>query len=308
MIRFPIDLAEALVCPGEIRAGGTDVLVRRKLGIARGDLVDLRDLPGLDRVEDLSAVPEDRGEQASGGVQAGGRMRLGALVRIAGLLADERLSAWPLLLEAARSIPPQIRHQATVGGNLLQRVRCWYFRHPDFPCLKKGGGICFARIGDHHQHSCFDLGPCLAPHPSTLGTALVALDALAEVGGGQALPLVDLLDSGGDQRREHGLEPGQVLTGIVLPEPWVGGRSGWSRTASQPKGAWPSVEVAVQIALDGGRIRAARVVAGAVAIRPLRMTAVEEAISGLAADEALDAAEDAATAGANPPPGAAWKL
>ncbi len=153
MIRFPTKLDDASTTDGVIRAGSTDLMERRRLGLADGPLVDLRDLPGLDQID----------------WDAGGA-KVGARVTIAAFAADPKIqAAYPGLAAAAGGLAtPQIRAVATMGGSLLQRSRCWYYRNPEQQCLKKGGDRCLARAGDHLYHSCFDLGPCVAVHPSTI--------------------------------------------------------------------------------------------------------------------------------------------
>ena len=199
MIVFPTTLEEATQAKGEFRAGGTDLTERRNLGIATGDLVDLRDLPGLDKVE--------RGD--------GGTLKIGARVTIAELARSKEVrEGYPGLAAAAASLAtPQIRAVGTLGGNLLQRTRCWYFRSVEAKCLKKGGVKCWARAGDHLFHACFDLGPCASVHPSTLGMALMAYDASVEVAGGKARSVAELYGDGSDPRRDHALEDG-ALAGV----------------------------------------------------------------------------------------------
>jgi len=147
----------------ELRAGGTDLSERRRSGVSTGPIADIAYRPDLLRI--------DRA--------AGGSTRIGALVPIAtvaGLGAD-----YPGLAAAAGGLAtPQIRRIGTVGGNLLQRNRCWYYRNPGANCLKKGGHDCPARAGNHRYHVLFDLGPCVAPHPSTLGAALLAYGATVD--------------------------------------------------------------------------------------------------------------------------------
>ena len=110
---------------------------------------------------------------------AAGAARIGASTTIAAIAADARIAAaYPGIAAAAGGLAtPQIRHLATLGGNLAQRSRCWYYRNPHIACLKKGGGACPAREGNHLYGVVFDLGPCVAPHPSTMATALLAYEA-----------------------------------------------------------------------------------------------------------------------------------
>jgi len=147
----------------EFRAGGTDLSERRRSGISRGEIVDL--------------TPTD----TMTGVEWGhdGAARIGGLVTIETLASDARVrTAYVGLAAAAAGLAtPQIRSVGTLGGNLAQRSRCWYFRNPHLACLKKGDPVCPARAGNHLYGVAFDLGPCVAPHPSTLAAALLAYDA-----------------------------------------------------------------------------------------------------------------------------------
>src|SRR5438270_12757679 len=144
----------------EFRAGGTDVGERRRSGVARGAILDLVAPIGI------AAEPD-------------GAFRLGALTTIAALAADPAIRAgYPGLAAAAGGLAtPQIRRVATLGGNIAQRNRCWYFRNPDIDCLKKGGDGCPARAGNALYAVAFDSAPCVAPHPSTLAAALLAYGA-----------------------------------------------------------------------------------------------------------------------------------
>jgi xanthine dehydrogenase YagS FAD-binding subunit len=143
--------------PAEFRAGGTDLSERRRSGVSRGPLID------------LTASPDTSGIAWG----ADGAARIGALMTIAAIGADSRLATtYPGLTASARGLAtPQIRHVATLGGNLAQRSRCWYYRNPRIACLKKGSDRCPAREGNHLYGVVFDLGPCVAPHPSTMATA-----------------------------------------------------------------------------------------------------------------------------------------
>ncbi|MFY0538072.1 FAD binding domain-containing protein [Nannocystis pusilla] len=143
-LELPTSLDAALGRNGEPRAGGTDLTERRKLHLSKGTVVDLRDVPGLDAI-----------------TWREGQLHLGALVTLAAVAEHPDVRArYPAVAATAANIAtPQIRARATVGGNLLQHVRCWYYRRPGADCLKSGGSGCPARAGDHLFHACFDLGP-----------------------------------------------------------------------------------------------------------------------------------------------------
>lgn len=301
MISFPrnTDAAVAALKSGDagqpvVRAGGTDLQHRRGLGLSAGPLVDLRDTSGLDQIG-----------------WRGDRLAIGASVRVAEIAASPLVSAsYPALAEAASDLAnPQIRARATLGGNLLQRNRCWYYRHPGYTCLKKGGATCYAREGDHLFHSCFDLGPCVAPHPSTLGLALVAYEADIEVQGAPSRSAAALYGDGSQTRNDHTLEPEALVTGVLLPPPLAGERSAYVRVAHRTWAEWPLVDVVARLRLEGNTIAGAWVALGGVANIPLRMRAVEEKLVGQPAQEAaLRAAAEVARTTARPLPDTAYKV
>jgi xanthine dehydrogenase YagS FAD-binding subunit len=262
--------AQTIEQPGaaspEYRAGGTDLQQRLRSGVSSGRLIDLHRLPGL------RGISWDAG-----------RAKIGALTPIADIARDAALSAaYPPLVQAAASLAtPQIRAQATLAGNLLQRNRCWYFRHPAVSCYKKGGATCPARDGNHLFSSCFDLGPCVAPHPSTLGMALVAYEeAQFEVAERGMRPIAALYGDGSDARRDHQLKDGELVTAVLMPPPLPGEHGAYFRATSRASAEWPLAEALVRLALTGEKISFARVTVGAVAPIPLRRQEVEGALVG----------------------------
>ncbi|MFI6513071.1 FAD binding domain-containing protein [Streptosporangium sp. NPDC050855] len=254
------DLEQAARRGGEFRAGGTDLMGRR----AAGPHVDLRGRPELSGV---TRLPD-------------GSTRIGALTTVARVARDAGLGAdHPCLtLTAAALATPQIREAATVGGNLLQRNRCAYFRTPVPSCHQNGGDRCPARIGLAPNAALAETGPCIAPHPSSLAVALLACDAVVEVHGRDPFPLPGLYGDGSDPSRDHLLGPGEILRAVVLPPPVPGGRAAYHRAISRAEAEWPVVEVAARLVADGGRIVLARVAAGGVARVPVRLPGVEEAL------------------------------
>ena len=281
--------AAALSVGGTVRAGGTDISERRRLGVLAGELVDLRELQRAPGGRSLSVDPD-------------GSLRVGALVPMEAAGADPVVrAAWPAFAIAASNLAtPAIRRVGTVGGNLIQGVRCWYFRSPEFHCLRKGGGICHARDGEHENHTIFDRGACVAVHPSTLAAALLACDATV-VTTLRELPVADLLGDGADPRRTHQLGEGELIREILLPPPPSGIRGAYQRATGRVRAEWPIVECAVHLVQDGLVITWARVVVGAVAAVPLRLEAVEGALLGQPATEAtVEAAAKRASEGAKP--------
>ncbi|MGH3756480.1 FAD binding domain-containing protein [Actinophytocola sp.] len=293
MIIIPQTPDEASGSVGEFRAGGTDLSERRRSGIARGSIVDLRDLEDLDRIE-----------------WNAGAAHIGARIRIATVARDQAVhGAYPGLAAAAAALAtPQIRAVGTLGGNLLQRNRCWYYRHPATTCFKKGGDSCPARDGDHLYGVCFDRGPCVAPHPSTLGMALLAYDATVDIHAQPSRTISELYGDGADPTRDHLLEPGQLLTGITVPPPVTGERAAYRRAIGRARAEWPLVEAVVRLVADE-TITFARVAIGGVAPVPLRLPAVEEALVGLpGTDRTFHQAAELATTEANPLPMTRYKV
>lgn len=273
MIAFPNTVAEVLAALGadaEIRAGGTDYQERAEAGLVAARVVDLDALAGLDGIE--------RGAHET---------TIGARVRLASIAADPHVVAeLPCLAKATGALAtPEIRAAASLGGNLLQRSRCWYYRGPDARCLKSGGEGCLARDGDHHFASLVDLGPCIAPHPSTVGMALLAYDAVAVVAGADDRSIAALYGDGSDGTRDHRLEPGALLTHVRVPRAELPERGGYCRAIARARAEWPLVEVSARLGLDGERVAYARVAIGGVAPVPLRLRGVEAALEGLAPSE-----------------------
>jgi xanthine dehydrogenase YagS FAD-binding subunit len=272
MITLPRTVSEARAADGSFRAGGTDLTELRHRGIAQGPVVDLRDVPELDAVAPV----------------AGGGLKLGALVRLARVAADPQVvgSYRGVAAAAGGLATPQIRSRATLAGSLLQEVRCWYFRSPEFHCLKKGGATCFARSGDAVFHAALDLGPCIAAHPSTMAVALLAYGAQIEVGGSELRTVPQLLGDGSDPRKTHELGPHELLTAVVLPPPVAGERAAYFRAIHRARAEWPLVECVVRVSLDSaGKISALVLALGGIANRPLRFDEAAQACVGLAPDD-----------------------
>src|SRR3954452_13229028 len=213
----------------EFRAAGTDISERRRSGLSTGPLMDIVTAPdtiGIDWATDGSA-------------------KVGALTTIASVAGDARIAqAYPGIAAAALGVAtPQIRHVATLGGNLAQRSRCWYYRNPHIACLKKGGSDCPARGGNHLYGVAFDLGPCVAPHPSTMAAALLAYDATVNTYQRSGLSIPDLLGDGSNGAADNALLAGKMIRGIELPKPLLGERAYYKRAISRSHAEWPLVEV-----------------------------------------------------------------
>ncbi len=278
--------------PGSVlKAGGIDLLDHLKEHLIEPPrLVDLKSVPGL---QDITAGP-------------GGSLRIGALVTLAQVAATPGIRAAHTALAQAcgEAASPQIRNVATIGGNLLQRPRCWYYRLASYRCLKKGGDTCFAVGGENRYHTIFGDGPCNAPHPSNAAMGLVALEASLVLQGSRGTRTVAAEQfftiPDGDPQRENARQPDEILLAISVPAA-QGIRSAYASVKEKAAFDWPLVSTAVAVRMDGGVVRQARIVLGAVATVPLRSTYAEQMLVGNRLDDAAArAAGQAAVTGAQP--------
>ena len=296
-------LSDQTVPPDSIvlKAGGIDLFDLMKERLLRpARLVNLREVPGLDVI-----AQDDSG------------VRIGALATL------EQVAAHPLLRQrytaladaAGSSASPELRHVATLGGNLLQRPRCWYFRSAAHYCARKGGDPCFAFVGENHYHAVFGQYGCAIVHPSTAATALAAFDAHVELVGADgktrnvALSQF-LVGPETEMTRENTLRPGEVLTAVVLPAVSDSTRSVFLKQAEKPSFDWSIADVAVVLdcAADG-RCTRASIVLGAAAPIPWRALQAEAMLSGQMVDDAIaQKAGQAAIVGAAPLRHNAYKL
>ena len=279
----------------EFRAAGTDLSERRRSGVSRGPLVDL--------VRPTGAPDISWNEN--------GAARINAFATIATLADDAKLAAgYPGLTAAAAGLAtPQIRHVATLGGNLAQRSRCWYFRDPHIPCLKKGGDGCPARDGNHLYGVAFDLGPCVAPHPSTMAAALIAYDAAVTTNQRHHVGIAALLGDGSNGRADNCLAPGEIIESIELGVPVAGEHALYRRAISRTYAEWPLVEIVVRAVITDGTFELVRIAAGGIAPVPLRLNAAESVLQGAAANAAtIENAVGQSTIGAKPLAMTGYKL
>ena len=265
------------------RAGGIDLLDRMKEGLDEPDqLVELAALSGEDG-QTLRRV----------GATEDGGWTIGALITLGQLGGFEDLpAAYGALRTAALSAAtPGIRNAATVGGNLLQRPRCWYYRHSDLDCLKKGGYECLAVTGDNRYHAILGGGPSFIVHPSTIAAVLLALDAKVTVFGEQGPRTMEIAKLFApptvDPKREHTLAPGEILGSVLLPSPLPGQRSAYAVAKEKQSHDWPLVEAAVRCSVDGGKMTNVRVAMGHVAPIPWHAAEAEDVLEGQAPSAAL---------------------
>jgi xanthine dehydrogenase YagS FAD-binding subunit len=274
-----------------LKAGGIDLLDHMKERLVEPPrVVDLRTIPGLDRIA----------------AEADGSLRIGPLATLAKLAGHAGVQKTHRALSQAcgDAASPQIRNVATLGGNVLQRPRCWYYRLESYKCLKKGGEVCYAVGGENRYHVIFGGGPSYAAHPSNAAVALVALGAsfvLEGAGGVRSVAAADFFKAPShDPERENDLAPDELLTEIRVP-PASGVRSAYAAIRERAAFDWPLVSVAAALKLEAGVVREARIVLGAVAPIPWRAARAEQALVGKALDEAsAQAAARAAIVGAAP--------
>ena len=275
-----------------VMAGGTDLLGLMKDGIATPDrIVDIR---GLEALRGWSR-PKGKG------------LRIGALVPLVELETAAELAALlPIVGEALRpAATVQLRTMGTVGGNLLQRNRCWYFRDEAYPCWLKGGVRCFAVDGDNRLHAILGAAECVAVAPSDLAPALIAYDATVSLTGSRGtrtLPLADLfVTPHGRVRKEHTIASDELIVEVRVPENALSRRGAFEKALERKTWSFALVSVAVSVKLIGGVVRDARVVLGGVAPVPWRARDAEKLLEGRTLDDAAcQAAADTALEGALP--------
>jgi xanthine dehydrogenase YagS FAD-binding subunit len=283
-------LAEA-AGPVALMAGGTDILDELKSGVAAASLV-----VDLDKVAGLRGIAKEKGG-----------LRIGAMTRVVELAEDAAVAAdYPSLKQAALSLAtPQLRNAGTVGGNLCQRPRCWYYRDPQVTCRKKGGFNCYAFQGRNKYHAIFGGTSCFIVYPSDLAPALISLGAQATIGTAKADKVVPLGEFYAlpdvDVARENILAKGQFLKCVWVPAPKPGQRAAYVKLKERSTWDFALVSAAVAAVVEGGALREITVVMGGVAPVPWRLKKAEDVLRGKTATDALvSQAADAALAEAAP--------
>jgi xanthine dehydrogenase YagS FAD-binding subunit len=230
---------------------------------------------------------------------ADGELRIGAATKLVDL-AEHALvrKGYPALSTAAEHVgTPQIRNMGTVGGNVMQRPRCWYFRNEEFNCLKKGGSRCFAVEGENQYHAIFGDGPCHIVHPSSLAVPIVAYGGRFRVAGPNGAREIDAGEffqmPNVNLYGETVLQPNEILTHVILPA--AGERSASYEVRFKQSHDWPLALASVNLGMDGDVVSTARLVMGAVAPVPWRSQPAERALVGKRLTESV-AADAAVTA------------
>lgn len=281
-------------------AGGTDLL-----GVLKGDilpdypeaLINIKTIPGMDLIE-----------------ETGDGLSLGPLTKLVDLVNSAAIRGrYRIVAEAAESVAgPEIRNMATIGGNLCQDTRCWYYRYPHsmggrFVCFRKVKGPCPAVAGDNRYHAILEGKKCYAVCPSDVAVALCALNARIDISGpegSRTLPIDDFYQTLGTV-----LKPNEILTGIRVPKPQKGTSQVFHKHRVRDAVDFAIVSVATAITLKQKLCSEARIVVGAVAPTPYRARQAEDLLTGKPIDAAAaSAAADAALSKAKPLSRNAYKI
>jgi xanthine dehydrogenase YagS FAD-binding subunit len=291
-------LSEELYSPSGqaaiIKSGGIDVLDFIKEGLIKpGMVVNIRMIPGLDQV----SYDRTKG------------LEIGANVTLAGIEANPEVTQHyqALQLAVAHAATPQLRNMSTLGGNLAQRNRCWYFRSADHLCFRKNGDRCFARhseTGENEGHAIINNGTCVSVHASSVATALLALQARVMIVNAamehKEVAIEDFFVSPAeDIGRETILKPGEIITGIKIPAPTTRTKSYYIKQGARESYDWSLADVAVVAEMRGNACEKVSIALGAAAPTPIRSyeaekmlenKVIDEVLAGKAAEKAMESA------------------
>lgn len=285
-------LAARLGDTGWVLAGGQDTFDWLKTRVKNPKA--MIDLAGIENLQGI--------EETADGV------RIGAMTTLTTLIKHPLIqSRFDLLAQAAgRVASPEIRNQGTIGGNVCQDTRCWYYRR-GLSCYRAGGNICYADSpeGMNREHSLFDSSRCVASSPSDTAPALVALDATMVIhssSGERRVPAENFfVGPAVDIQRMNVLRDGEILTAIEIPNTWAGAEFYFEKVADRNVWDFALVSIAAAIRTEGSTIQEARLVCGAVSCVPRRLVEVERALVGKSRDaETADSVAGLASQGANP--------
>ena len=281
----------------KIHAGGVDLLSELKDHILAPETV-----VNISGIEDLSSIEVD-----------GNSVSIGATVTLTEIAKSEAIRArHTVLAEAAEVVAsPQIRNVGTLGGNLCQRPRCWYYRDEAYDCLKKGGELCYAAVGRNRNHAILGGGPCFIVHPSDCAPALIALGATVHLTGpkgSRKMPLEDFYSLPDDDIAvETVIGPREIVTGVDIPGHTM--KSTYLKFREREGFDWALSSAAVALELDGERCTKASIVLGGVAPKPWRSKEAEAVLTGKTVTEALaEQAGEAAVDAADPLEENAYKV
>ncbi len=278
-IKEAIDLLKANTTAtksARVVAGGSDLI-----GGLMKDWVHGKGMAIPDALVDITTIKE-----LSGIVEDGGGLTIGAATTLSDVINHKTVQdKFGLLGQAAISVAsPLIRNFGTIGGNINQRPRCWFFRGEDFNCYKKGGDFCYSVTGDNRYHAIIGGELCYIVHPSDTATALLAMNASAKIDGvnGQKTVKFDEYFTGPrvDVLRENVLKAGEFMTHITIPAPAAGTKFAWTKLKDRQVYDFALTSVAVSFTVDGGNWKDGRITLGGVSPVPYRATVVEDALKG----------------------------
>ena len=271
----PAGARELVADKGAYLAGGNDLLgLLKEYLISADTLVNIKSLPGLNKIE--------HGKD---------HWTIGALATVAQIEHDAKIKrAVPGLHEAAAEVASQqIRNVATVGGNLAQHSRCWYFRHRDTVCLKKSGDLCFARNGENRYHSLFTGNSCISPVVSSLATIFTALDATAIVmrdGKETRMNMAELYHRAWENPLAHNsLENSDLILRVEIPT--VRSRSAYMQVSDKHAFDWALVSCAAAAEVVDGKLKSPRVALGSISPVPHQVEAANKFLDGKSLDDAI---------------------
>ncbi len=259
----------------QLLAGGQDLLCEMKEYIAGPER-----LIAISRLEALKGIQVENGSA-----------RIGAAVTLTEIAEHPEIrNNYTVLAQAAKSVgSPQIRNRGTLGGNLCQRPRCWYYRDEYYSCFKKGGDTCFSIAGKNRYHAILGGAPCFMVHPSDCAPALIALGAIIHIlgpNGSRTLPMNDFyLLPRDDVRREAAIEPNELITAIEIPVNTM--KSTYLKFKEKESFDWALASVAVALEMEGAHCVKANIILGGVAPKPWRAEQAEALIQGKELTNAL---------------------
>ena len=297
-------LYEATSDAAVFKSGGVDVLDWVKEGLLKPQtLINIKNIPGLDKI---------RMDSKEG-------LRIGANVTLAEMASDPQIKSSYLALHQAvnHAATPQLRNMSTLGGNLAQRNRCWYFRSAEHHCFRKAGDRCFARhseTGENENHAIIDNGSCVSVHASSIATALMAFKANVVIAGDngktRTVPMDEFFVTASDDiAMETVLKPKEIITEVIVPTPAKNTKSYYIKQVARESYDWSLGDVAVVMETSGDKCKSASIVLGAAAPTPYRSVQAEEAITKNEINEAnATAAAEAAMSVARPLSKNAYKV
>jgi xanthine dehydrogenase YagS FAD-binding subunit len=262
-----------------IKAGGIDLL-----DLMKEEIVSPPKLVNIRNIDSLRGITVSRGG-----------LHLGPLSTLNEIATHPEIQkSYSALADAAgHAATPQVRNMATIGGNIMQRPRCWYFRSNDFDCKKKGGDgdVCHAHAGENQYHAILNNSTCAMVHPSSAAVPLLAMNAQVELTSKQGKRMLAMWDFYVPPEKsllnETAVQPGELITNIFVPAPEPGTRSAYQKYGEKESFDWPVADAGVVLVMDGDRCMKAAVVLGVAAPTPIRSAAAEAVLTGTTIDEVI---------------------